>query len=544
MALAEDLKQIVKGEVMSDDTSLDRYSRDASLFTVKPAVAVAPADVEDIKALVRYAQEHEGVSLTGRAAGTDMSGGPLTESIVLDFTKHFNQIREVGDNYAVTQPGVYYRDFEKATLAKGLLMPSYPASREICAIGGMVANNSGGEKTLTYGQTKDYVMELKAVLADGNEYTITTLDEAGLQAKIAQGGFEGELYRQINDLVRTNHDLLMEHKPHVHKNSAGYFLWDVWDGTMFNMQKLLTGSQGTLGLITEVKLRLIKPKAHTKLMVVFLHKLDRLGDIATTILQYQPEAFESYDDKTLMIALRFLPNFVKLLGTNLLKLAWQFLPEVGMFLRGGLRFPKLILMAEFTGDSEEEVDKKISGALAAMKPFHVPVRVTKNELEVQKYWTIRRESFNLLRNHVPGQRTAPFIDDFVVLPKYLPEFLPKLEAIMKPYNLVYSVAGHVGDGNFHIIPLMKLGDERIKTIIPELSKKVYDLILQFHGSITGEHNDGMIRTPFLKQMYGEQMYALFEQTKKIFDPKNIFNLGKKVGGNFDYAMAHLQTAKK
>src|SRR3989344_1133279 len=160
--LADELKKVVKGEVLDDSETLRKYSRDASIFEINPAVAVSPKDVEDIKALVTFVSQRSNVkgqmlSLTPRSGGTDMTGGALTESVVVDLTKHFNQIKEIKDNYAVTEPGVFYRDFEKETLKHNLLLPTYPASKEICAVGGMVANNAGGEKTLAYGKTEKYI---------------------------------------------------------------------------------------------------------------------------------------------------------------------------------------------------------------------------------------------------------------------------------------------------------------------------------------------------------------------------------------------------
>ncbi|MDP2648254.1 MAG: FAD-binding oxidoreductase, partial [Candidatus Yanofskybacteria bacterium] len=506
--LKNELQPLIKGEISIDPSLLEKYSRDASLFQVKPSLIAIPQDEDDIKSLVSYAGRNpsEKISLTVRSGATDMTGGPLNESVILDVSR-LDKIIEVGesprsssgplrhssgeaseaDGYAVTQPGVFYRDFEKATLAKNLLMPAFPASREICTVGGMVANNAGGEKTLTYGQTKEYVQELKVVLADGNSYEIKPLDAVELGAKMAQQDFEGDMYRQIHSLLQENYDLIQEHKPKVSKNSAGYYLWDVWDRRTFDLTKLFTGSQGTLGIITEIKFKLIRPKPYSKLLIIFLNDFKLLAKVAGAVMRFKPESFESFDDKTLKLALRFLPDFIKLLGKNIFALAWQFLPEFGLVLSGGV--PKLILLAEFTGDSEKEVDDKLQQARQALAPFSVQSRITRSQDEAKKYWTIRRESFNLLRYHIKDKRTAPFIDDMVVKPEYLPEFLPRLEALLQPYNLVYSIAGHVGDGNFHIIPLMTMGDQKIRQIIPELSKKIYGLILEFHGSITGEHND-------------------------------------------------------
>lgn len=175
-----------------------------------------------------------------------------------------------------------------------------------------------------------------------------------------------------------------------------------------------------------------------------------------------------------------------------------------------------------------------------MEDFGLKTRVTKDDQEEKKYWTVRRESFALLRNHVQGRRTAPFIDDVVVRPEKLPEFFPRINKIMEKYdNLVYTIAGHVGDGNFHIIPLMNMKDPRSRKVIPELSREVYDLVIEFGGSITAEHNDGLIRSPFLEQMYGKEVYKFFEETKRIFDPDNIFNPGKKVNSDFSYALEHI-----
>lgn len=556
--IADDLRNVIKGEVQQDESTIEEYSKDASLFKIKPLVVVFPKDVEDISALVKFVAERKKndptLSLTVRSGGTDMTGGPLSESIIVDINRHFTKLKGIESDpgssgetgYAVVEPGMYYRDFEKETLKHDLLMPSYPASREICTVGGMVANNSGGEKTLTYGKTEDYVREVKMVLRDGNEYLFKQLTKDELDEKMKLDGVEGDVYRKLFDLLDANYDLIKGAKPDVSKNSAGYFLWNVWDKNkrVFDIPKLITGSQGTLGIITEIKFGLIKPKKHSTLLIILLKDFKDLGDIVGKVLAHSPESFESYDDHTIKIALRFLPDLIKLLGAkNLVSLGLRFLPEFWMVLSGGL--PKLFLVAEFTGDSEEEIYKKAYAAKKDIESFGLKTRVTKgdtqkeSDMEEDKYWTVRRESFNLLRHHVQGKRTAPFIDDVVVKPEKLPEFLPRLNKIMGEYDLVYTIAGHIGDGNFHIIPLMNMKDSRSKEIIPELSRKVYDLVMEFRGSITAEHNDGLIRSPFLEQMYGREVYKLFEDTKNIFDPENIFNPGKKVNSDFSYALAHL-----
>lgn len=529
----------------TDEETRKAYSRDASLFEIPPKAVAFPKDAREMGELVRYATDHvkEGVSLTCRSGGTDMTGGPLGESVVVDMARHFCHVKEVGDGWAVAEPGVFYRDFEKETLKKGMILPSYPASRELCTLGGMVANNAGGERTLQYGKTDRYVKALKAVLADGNEYILKPLSAKELEDKKKLQTFEGEIYRKTHTLLQEQYDAIQKARPAVSKNSAGYALWDVWDKErgVFDLTKLFLGSQGTLGIVTEITFCLVEPKKHRSMLVVFLNDLRLLGEVISRVVREKPESFESYDDHTLKIAVRFFPDFAKLLRVkNLLSLAWQFFPEIWMMASGGI--PKLILMAEFTGDSFKEAVEKARKAKDSLKEFRLPVRLASSRQEAQKYFAIRRESFNLLRHHVRGMRTAPFIDDVIVRPEKLPEFLPRLQALLNGYpRLIYTIAGHMGDGNFHIIPLVDPKDPNLSKTIEELSRKVYDLVLEYKGSITAEHNDGLIRTPFLEQMYGKEITALFKQVKDIFDPLSIFNPKKKVDGTLSYAMSHLRS---
>ncbi len=535
----------IKGDITTADADRVRYSRDASIFEVRPEAVIYPKDTEDIKNLARWASENKieqpEISLTARSAGSDMSGGPLNDSIILDFTKYFNHVLEVGDDYAVTEPGVYYHDFEKATLEKGLILPSYPASREICAMGGIVANNSGGEKSLAYGKTEKYVEELNVVLSDGNEYVFHALTPEQLETKKSQQDFEGQIYREMYALIESNYDAIQKAKPDVSKNSAGYYLWNVYDKTtgIFDLNKLFVGSQGTLGLVTKIKLKLIKPKAYSKLLVIFLDDLIVMGDLVNEVMQFKPESFETYDDQTLKLALRFLPDLIKNMKGSALSLFFKFLPEAGMVLTGGL--PKLVLLAEFTSDDESEVDEKLTKAQQIIESkFKAKTHITKDAEEAEKYWTIRRESFALLRKHVGDKHTAPFIDDVIVHVNQLPAFIPKLNELVSQYKgLTYTINGHAGDANFHVIPLMDFHDEANRQAIPELSEKVYDLVISLHGSITAEHNDGLIRTPYLGKMFSPEIMELFKKTKQIFDPQNTFNPRKKVGGTLQYSLAHI-----
>lgn len=543
MNIKEEIQKIIKGDVADDNDTLHKYENDASLFEVRPEVVVFPKDRDDVSSIISFVNknkdEYTNLSITPRGAGTDMSGGSLNESIILDVTKYLNKIDKVNGDSITSEIGAYYRDFEKETLKAGLIMPAFPASKDLCAIAGIVANNSSGEKSLHYGSSKDYIKKLKAILSDGNEYEFGPLNEDELKAKLAQNNFEGELYKKIYTLIENNSELIKNAKPKVSKNSTGYFIWDVYDGKTFDMSKLLVGSQGTLGIITEATFKLVKPKLHSKLLVIFLKDFNNLSSIVKKILKHSPESFESYDDHTFGLAIRFFPDLVKSLKTGIISLGIRFLPEIFMMLTSGL--PKLVLLAEFTGDSEEEVNSKAMLAMKDIEEFKLKARITSSHADSEKYWTIRRESFSLLRNHIKKGRTAPFIDDTVVNVDSMPEFLPRLNEIMNEYDITYTIAGHIGNGNFHIIPIMDFTKPESKKIFKELTERVFDLVFEFNGSMSGEHNDGIVRTPYLKKMYGEEVYDIFVQIKNIFDPKNIFNPGKKIGGTKNYALTHIDT---
>ncbi|MBI3633354.1 MAG: FAD-binding oxidoreductase [Candidatus Vogelbacteria bacterium] len=546
MELENYLKKILKGEVLGDAASVNKFSGDASLFEVKPKIVVAPRDSEDIKKLVKFVVDNKrqdpSLSLTARSAGTDMTGGPLGESIIIDFLPHFNWLGPIGDDGMITAaPGVFYRDFEKVTLTKNYILPSYPASRELCAIGGIINNNSGGERSLVYGKTENYVSRLKVVLSDGREYVIEKLNKEKLDAKMKQIDFEGGIYRAVFGLLESNYKLVKGAKPQVSKNSVGYNIWDVWNrGTgEFDLTKLFIGSQGTLGIMTEATLTLVKTKKSSHMVVIFLKNLDGLPLLITEILKYKPTSLESFDDHTLKLSIRFLPGLLKLMGfKNLFSLLLSFLPDAFEVIRIGV--PKLVVLVEFEGDGEEELIQKSRELRDTIKKMGFDSRITRDAEDEKKYWTIRRESFNLLRHKVIGKQTAPYIDDLIVKPEFLSEFLPKLYEILDRYKLLYTIAGHVGDGNFHIIPLMDLKDENERAKILPSMKEVYDLVFEYHGSISAEHNDGLMRGPYIQKMFGDDVYKIFKDIKKIFDPQNIFNPHKKTDSSQEFSQAHIK----
>ncbi len=545
-SLKEDLRKILSDPVDDSAKTKEAFSHDASMFELTPEVIVTPRGTTEVQKLVKYVSEHKAqnpnISLTVRSGGTDMSGGAINDSILLDFTKHFNKIYEVTKTSGHAQPGVYYRDFEIATIEKGSIMPSFPASKDLCTIGGMVANNAGGERSLQYGKTEEFVESIKVVLADGNEYEMKKLSKSELDKKMSQNDYEGEIYRKVFKLVDGNYKEIKTAKPEVSKDSTGYHIWDVWDRDTgeFDITRLIVGSQGTLGIVTDVKFRLVPNPEHSGTLVVFLKNMDDLGDIIVNVKKHNPSTFEGFDNYTLMLSFKLFFYFHKTLGWfGMLKLAIQLIPDAFILLRG---VPKMVLLIEFQGNSREEIAKKVHKMRIDLKEYNHEAIFEEDETEEKsrKFWIMRRESFNLLRKKVKDKHTAPFMDDLIIPPESAPEFLPEIRGVINKYKLLATIAGHMGDGNFHIIPLMNIEKESEKAKLEPAMKEINKIVLKYKGSLSGEHNDGMIRGPWLRDMYGGDVFNHFKEVKTIFDPSNIFNPHKKTDSDWTYSMTHLR----
>lgn len=545
MDLPDELSKIIKGDVDATDETREFYSHDASLFEMKPQVVAFPKDSEDIQSLVAFASEHKkdipNLSLTARSQGTDMSGAAINDSIIVDSNRYMNKLFGASAEFAVVQPGMRYRDFEAETLKYGSILPSYPASRELAGMGGIVNNNSGGEKSLQFGKTDRYVTNLKMVLSDGKEHEIGTLKRDELNTKMDEDSFEGRLYRDTFTILDTHYDEIKAAAPKVSKDSTGYHLWNIWDreAGLFDLTKLFVGAQGTLGIMTEATINLVPKPAHAGTLVCFLKSIDNLGEVIPAVLDEKPSTFECFDDNTLWLSFKFIFAFIGRLGF----ITWaimclQLIPDGLALLRG---VPKMILLIEFTGDSEVEVKGKIHVAKEHLKKFNfLYMEEDGTEASSRKFWLMRRESFNLLRSKVKDKHTAPFIDDFIVPPARLAEFLPQLRDIIKKYGLLATLAGHLGDGNFHVIPLMKIEDPKERAKLQPAQKEVNELVIKYGGSISGEHNDGLVRGPWLEHMYSPSVLGYMRDIKRLYDPLDIFNPHKKVEATWDFSFSHIR----
>ena len=291
--------------------------------------------------------------------------------------------------------------------------------------------------------------------------------------------------------------------------------------------------------MTEATVNLVPKPAHSGTLVCYMPSIDNLGEVISAVLKEKPATFECFDDNTLWLSFKFIFAFIGRLGCiTWVMMCLQLIPDGLALLRG---VPKLILLIEFTGDSADEVKKNIRAPHQNLSPFGFSyIEEDSTEAQAKKFWLMRRESFNLLRSKVKDKHTAPFIDDLIVPPAKLAEFLPQLRVIVKKYKLLATIAGHLGDGNFHVIPLMKIEDPKERAKFEPAMKEVNTLVIEYGGSVSGEHNDGMIRGPWLKEMYSPSVLGYMKEIKALYDPLNIFNPHKKTDATWEYSFKHIR----
>lgn len=545
-SLVGELRKLIEGTVQTDPAVRHRASHDASIYELVPDAVVTPRHTADVKKLVSFVSAHKAMhpklSITPRSAGTDMSGGAIGNSLLLEMTPHFQKIEGLQKNILHVQPGAFLRDIDPFLITKQLQLGCAPASRKLCTIGGVVANNAGGEQSLRYGNADRSVQELEVVLADGNTYTIKPLTKKQLDKKLFEDTFEADLYRRVFALIENNYDTVRNARPHTNKNSMGYNLWNVWDRDtgIFDMTQLFSGSQGTLGIITDIKIEAVPKATHSGLLLAYLPSLKHLGEIIDTVTQHQPATFEGFDDITFNLGIRYFNTFRRQLGTKaFLRQQAQLMKSVAKF-KGHL--PSILLMIEFDGEDQAEVLQKISSLHDDLKKFKIRMDIESDKAASAPFWQIRRASLSLLRNQIDGRYASPFIDDMTVQPRYLAQFIPEVRKVIRKYKLPATIQGHFGDGNFHIIPLMDIVGTKDQAKLEPVMRELIPIVLKYGGTMAGEHNDGMVRGSWLPAVFGHDVYALFREIKEIFDPLYIFNPHKKTDASWDYSMSHIRTS--
>lgn len=514
--VAEYLRQHIVGEVLTSPSVRKFFSTDGSVFSVTPQAVVYPRSTDDIRKIARFswqlAERGKAVPITARGAGSDQSGGALGDGIILAFPAHLNKLLELDTkrNFARVQPGLNYRNFQDTIKTHGRFLPPYPSSIDFSTLGGAVANNAAGERTVKYGATRDFVNNLQVVLANGELIETGRLNKRALNHKKGLPTFEGEIYRQLDGLITDNWELIQSTHKNVSKNSAGYALVDVkrQDGS-FDLTPLIVGSQGTLGIVSEINFSIITNNMNRTLTVAGFSAIEEAAGLIEDILKLQPAALEMVDSHLLEFIERHYPNQLK----GLLE------PP----------FPKVLLLIEFDDTGKAVQAKKTKKLQKILSRATNDFQVTSDYDERDELWKIRHSAAALIAHSDGSKKALPIIEDGVVPQQYFKDFVHKIYEIFKKYNLDAAIWGHAGNANLHMQPFLDLASVADRQKVFKLMDEYYQMVAQLGGSTAGEHNDGRLRAPYLPMLYGQEVYKLFEATKKIFDPHNILNPGVKIG---------------
>src|ERR687887_1194062 len=500
--IAEELKRIAKGEILSDDWSKVIYSVDASHYSIKPSVIVCPLDEYDLSEICQYGYS-KNISITARGAGTGLLGQSLNDNIIIDFTKYMNKILEIGTDYVLVQPGLVKGILDKELKKRGKFLPPDPASSNYCTIGGMIANNSSGIHALGYGSTIEFLDMANVVYSDGSFGSISSSntsssDKESDDEKIAK------LYRLLSPHI----NLIQKQYPKVTKNSCGYRLDAVINNEKFYPHKIFAASEGTLGIVTSAKLKIIDIPLH-RATIVFGFK-DLLSSMLAVplVLQFSPVALEMLDHTVFRnLDVETYPRITDNDSDD-----------------GGC-----LLFVEFAGDSIIDVEQRLAQCKDKLSSMSNVLETVTDENSSRQIWGARKSALNnAMKMTVGSRKPVGLIEDTVVSPDILYDYTRFLLQEYNDNKLDYVIYGHAGNGNLHTRPMINTESESELELFNIIADEVFSKVISCGGTITGEHGHGIARTKYMEFMYGLQIVSIFEQIKKLFDPKFIMNPGKKV----------------
>jgi FAD/FMN-containing dehydrogenase len=535
--VAHYLQEHLIGEVMTSSDARRYFATDTSILTLTPAIIVYPHNENDVRKTARFtwqlAERGRVIPMTARGSGTDQAGAAIGSGIIIVFPAHMNKILELDPKTGsvALQPGLNYGKLQQTLQTHGRFLPPFPASIEFSTVGGAMGNNASGEKTIKYGSTRDFIRSLRVVLANGEVIETHRLNKRELGKKMGQSSMEGEIYRSLDKLIEENKTFVEKTKLDVSKNSAGYALSDVKhkDGS-FDLTPLFIGAQGTLGIITEAIIETEPYNPTSTLIVASFDDIDRACKAVLDLrkLPEMPSAMEMVDGNLLEFIDRTNPNQLK--GTI------------------EKPFHKFMLLVEFD-NFNNRIQKRMAKKTKKIVEEYGGTCVVETDPEQQDHlWRIRHSAASVSAYSENNAKALPIIEDGVVPVEKLSEYLSGAYALFDKYNLQIAVWGHAGNANLHMQPFLDLSTLGDRQKLFKIMEEYHQLVINMGGSTNGEHGDGRLRGPYLRQLYGDEVYSLFQGVKKIFDPYNTMNAGVKVDVTMDdvkpllrqeYSMAHL-----
>lgn len=508
-ALERELRGRVRGEVLCDEVSRGIYATDASNYQIVPVAVVVPRDADDVRQAVAVAERH-GVPILARGGGTSLAGQTVGAAVVIDMSKHLNEVLEldVQGRTVRVEPGLV-RDELNATLAPhGLHFAPDPATGSRANVGGMIGNNSSGTKSILFGKTIDHVEALKVLLADGTELEFQRLDAAQLEAATRGDDREAEIHRGLRRIVNDNRDEIASRYPDVMRRVGGYALDELHDDGRWNPAKIMVGSEGTLGVVLEATLRLEPLPRHTSVCVVhFAALLDAIRAVEH-ILPFRPSAVEILDRTVLELARKN-----------------RAAAQLGDFLQAD---PEAILIVEFCGDSDEDVaarPRRMAQRLAHLGlGYAFPILLEPDDQA--RVWEVRKNGLGLMLGMKGDRKPLPFIEDAAIPIPLLPQYITEVLALCRELDTEVALYAHASVGVIHVRPVLDLRRNDDIERMKQIAERTFQLVVRYGGSWSGEHGDGLVRSPFNERFFGPSLYRAFTEVKALFDPRNLMNPGK------------------
>lgn len=504
------LKHHVDGEVHFDEIHRRVYSVDASIYEVEPIGVVLPRSRQALVTTVKLAYEH-GVPVIARGAATGITGGCLGQGLVIDTSKYLNRIIEIGEDYAICEPGVVQDQLNAALAPRNLRLGPDTSTGNRATLGGMLANNSAGAHSLLYGTMADHIKKVELVLSNGESINFSEVDAATWHAKCLQADTEGYLYREFRRLKEIYQEEIEQQFPHIPRCVSGYNLSALLTPDLFNPCRLIAGSEGTLGIATKIKVKTTKKHGHTGLCIVHFSEMEQAMQSIEPMLQWNPISLEMIDDKILEAGCR-APSLRN-------QMEW---------LQG---HPKTIFVVELEG-TPEEVRSKLEQFTLNMQQKAIGYAYTQMTEPQKKaqVWDVRKAGLGLLLSKRTYSRAIAFIEDISIHPNYLPAFMKEFCHYLSSVGKEAGIYGHVGAGCMHIRPYIDMRQQSERDLMKRIMRDVSDLVLKYKGAMSGEHGDGLVRSWLNKKMFGDRLYQAFVELKNAFDPKNGMNPGKIVEG--------------
>lgn len=505
----QDLQFHIHGDVLSDATSLGLYATDASVYQIKPIAVVLPKHEQDVSTALKIAKDHQ-IAVLPRGGGTSLAGQTVAEAMVLDFSKYMNKLLEVNraEGWARVQPGLVRDELNARLQPLGLHFAPDPATSSRANVGGMIGNNSSGTKSIIFGKTVDHVIELKAFLADGTPIHTVPLEKADFIQKGSEGGREAEIYRELYELIEDNEEAILSAFPKVMRRVQGYNLDEFAGKKTWNLSKLLCGSEGTLATFVEAKIKLEPLPKHKSVCVVHFAEVLEAIEAVNVMLPFEPSAIEILDN-----------TVVELSRENLTT------QRHAHFIEG---HPAAIQIVEFYGNTPAEVLDRPQRMIAELKGrgMGYAYPLFPDGPDYEDVWVIRKKGLGLMLGMKGNKKPLAFIEDAGIPTEHLPEYIDRVLKLCAANDTEAAMYAHASVGVIHVRPILDLRLAEDIQRFKHIADGTFQLVKEYGGSWSGEHGDGLVRSYYLPQFFGEQVYEVLRKVKQLFDPENRMNPGK------------------